>query len=40
MSQPNAIAATEDFEFAALSEAKNYRRSIVTEFGRISRVGF
>jgi SAM-dependent methyltransferase len=32
MSQPNQIAATEDFEFAALSEAKNYRRAIITEF--------
>lgn len=44
MSQPNASASTEDFEFAALSEAKNYRRAIVTEFspylsGRVLEVG-
>lgn len=32
MNQPNAIAATEDFEFAALSEAINYRNAIVSEF--------
>ncbi len=44
MSQPNAIASTEDFEFAALSEAKNYRAAIVSEFapyltGRVLEVG-
>jgi SAM-dependent methyltransferase len=32
MSEPNAIAATDDFEFAALSEAKNYRAAIIREF--------
>lgn len=32
MNKPNEAAATEDFEFAALSEAENYRRAIVTEF--------
>ena len=32
-SDPNATASTEDFEFAALSEAVNYRRAIVSEFG-------
>ena len=32
MSLPNQNAETEDFEFAALSEAKNYRRAIITEF--------
>ena len=31
--RPNLIAATEDFEFTALSEAKNYRRALFTEFG-------
>lgn len=41
---PNAIAATEDFEFAALSEAVNYRAAIVHEFapylrGRVLEVG-
>lgn len=44
MNQPNSIASTEDFEFAALSEAVNYRRAIVSEFapflkGRILEVG-
>jgi SAM-dependent methyltransferase len=29
---PNAIAQTEDFEFAALAEAKNYRRALIEEF--------
>src|SRR3954463_13765433 len=29
---PNASAQTEDFEFAALAEAKNYRRALFTEF--------
>jgi SAM-dependent methyltransferase len=42
--EPNAIATTEDFEFAALSEAVNYRAAIVNEFapylrGRILEVG-
>ena len=42
--EPNAIAATEDFEFAALSEAVNYRAAIVEEFapylkGRVLEVG-
>lgn len=32
MNKPNEAAATEDFEFAALSEAENYRRAIVAEF--------
>jgi len=32
MNQPNAIASTEDFEFAALSEAVNYRKAIIREF--------
>lgn len=32
MNQPNSIGTTEDFEFAALSEAVNYRKAIVTEF--------
>jgi len=44
MNEPNAIAATEDFEFAALSEAVNYRRAIISEFesylrGRVLEVG-
>jgi SAM-dependent methyltransferase len=44
MSDPNQYAATEDFEFAALSEARNYRRAIVEEFrpylrGRVLEVG-
>lgn len=45
MSQdPNAIATTEDFEFAALSEAVNYRNGIVREFapfltGRVLEIG-
>lgn len=32
MSQPNAAANTEDFEFAALAEARNYREALFTEF--------
>lgn len=32
MKPPNANAATEDFEFAALSEAVNYRKAIIAEF--------
>ena len=44
MSQPNINAITEDFEFAALSEAKNYRKAIVKEFapflkGRVLEIG-
>jgi SAM-dependent methyltransferase len=44
MTHPNATASTEDFEFAALSEAVNYRQAIVREFGpylrgRILEVG-
>jgi SAM-dependent methyltransferase len=31
--EPNAIASTEDFEFAALSAAKNYREALAREFG-------
>ena len=30
---PNAIAATADFEFRALAEARNYRRALIREFG-------
>jgi SAM-dependent methyltransferase len=33
MNRPNSIATTADFEFAALDEARNYRRAIVHEFG-------
>ena len=29
---PNAAASTEDFEFAALNEAKNYRQALIEEF--------
>jgi SAM-dependent methyltransferase len=41
---PNAHAQTEDFEFAALREARNYRRALVREFseflhGRVLEVG-
>ena len=32
-STPNAAAATEDFEFAALNEARNYREALIKEFG-------
>jgi SAM-dependent methyltransferase len=32
--RPNAAAQTEDFEFAALAEAKNYRIALFTEFQR------
>ena len=44
MNEPNAIASTEDFEFAALSEAVNYRKAIINEFkaylcGRVLEVG-
>jgi len=42
--QPNAAAETEDFEFAALSEARNYRQALIAEFtpflrGRVAEVG-
>ncbi len=30
---PNASADTEDFEFAALNEARNYRQALIREFG-------
>ncbi len=30
---PNAAATTEDFEFAALNEARNYRQALIREFG-------
>lgn len=30
---PNALAHTEDFEFAALDEARNYRARLLREFG-------
>ena len=33
-SQPNATAQTEDFEFAALNEAVNYRAALLEEFGQ------
>jgi len=41
---PNATAQTEDFEFAALSEAKNYRNALLREFsghlrGRVLEIG-
>jgi SAM-dependent methyltransferase len=41
---PNAAAQTEDFEFAALSEAKNYRTALLREFsehlrGNVLEVG-
>jgi len=34
---PNAAAATEDFEFLALSEARNYPRALVQEFRPVLR---
>jgi len=42
--EPNAMAATEDFEFATLAEAGNYRAAIINEFkchlgGRVLEVG-
>ena len=42
--RPNEAAATNDFEFAALSEARNYREALVREFapyltGRAIEVG-
>ncbi len=33
MSAPNAAAQTEDFEFAALREARNYRAALLSDFG-------
>jgi SAM-dependent methyltransferase len=44
MNHPNQAATTEDFEFAALSEAVNYRRAIISEFapflkGRVLEIG-
>lgn len=41
---PNAAAQTEDFEFAALNEAKNYQHALLREFsghlrGRVLEVG-
>jgi len=33
MSAPNAAATTDDFEFAALNEARNYREALIKEFG-------
>ena len=41
---PNASARTEDFEFAALQEARNYRQSVLDSFaeflhGRVLEVG-
>src|SRR5262245_40967427 len=42
--KPNLIAQTEDFEFAALAEAKNYRSALFKEFapflkGKVIEVG-
>ncbi len=34
---PNVMAETEDFEFAALAEARNYRAALFTEFGPFLR---
>lgn len=31
--QPNSAASTEDFEFEALAQARNYRRALFAEFG-------
>jgi SAM-dependent methyltransferase len=41
---PNATAGTEDFEFAALNEAKNYRAALLREFsghlsGKVLEIG-
>jgi SAM-dependent methyltransferase len=43
-SQPNALDQTADFEFAALNEAKNYRRALLRDFepylrGNVLEVG-
>ena len=32
--EPNALATTEDFEFSALAEAKNYRAALLYDFRR------
>ena len=37
MEQPNAISQTEDFEFDALSEARNYRAALCAEFAPFLR---
>jgi SAM-dependent methyltransferase len=42
--QPNILAATDDFEFAALAEAKNYRAALLRDFreqlhGNVLEVG-
>lgn len=37
MSQPNASATTDDFEFAALREARNYRAALLRDFDRFLR---
>lgn len=37
MSQPNALAATDDFEFAALREARNYRAALLRDFAPFLR---
>src|SRR5947207_10508553 len=42
--KPNVAANTEDFEFAALAEARNYRQALFTEFekslkGEVIEVG-
>ena len=37
--QPNAAASTDDFEFAALREAHNYRRALVGQFASHLRGG-
>lgn len=42
--KPNEMAVTEDFEFAALNEAKNYRQALLREFsahlrGQVLEVG-
>ena|ERR1700733_5644536 len=44
MSQPNVIAETADFEFAALREARNYRAALIKDFdpylsGNVLEVG-
>lgn len=37
MNMPNEIATTEDFEFAALAEAKNYRAALLRDFRQYLR---
>ncbi len=34
---PNSIADTNDFEFAALNEARNYREALISEFAPYSK---